>query len=109
MWAAARRSALALGGYIRGLVLFVRFKSHSSVSGKLSLPMRARGSVFLAPGGVATGPARRFVEGAGQTSGVEIVIIRKNKAVLNAEICPWSKVDGHSLLSNRVEFNLNPN
>ena len=40
---------------------------------------------------------------------VEIVIIRKNKAVLNAEICPWSKVDGHSLLSNRVEFNLNGN
>ena len=40
---------------------------------------------------------------------VEIVIIRKNKAVLKAEICPWSKVDGHSLLSNRVEFNLNPN
>ena len=25
---------------------------------------------------------------------VEIGIIRKNKAVLNAEICPWSKVDG---------------
>ena len=40
---------------------------------------------------------------------MEIVIIRKNKAVLDAEICPWSKVDGHSLLSNRVEFNLNPN
>ena len=40
---------------------------------------------------------------------MEIVIIRKNKAVLDAEICPWSKVDGHSLLSSRVEFNLNPN
>ena len=39
----------------------------------------------------------------------QIVIIRKNKTVLDAEICPWSKVDGHSLLSNRVEFNLNPN
>ena len=33
----------------------------------------------------------------------------KNKTVLDAEICPWSKVDGHSLLSNRVEFNPNPN
>ena len=30
--------------------------------------MRARGSVFLAPGGVAPGPARRFVEGAGLTA-----------------------------------------
>ena len=40
---------------------------------------------------------------------VEIVIIRKNKAVLEAEICPWGKVDGYSLLSNRVAFNLNPN
>ena len=40
---------------------------------------------------------------------MEIVIIRKNKAVLDAEYCPWNKVDGHSLLSNRVEFNLNPN
>ena len=39
---------------------------------------------------------------------MEIVIIRKNKAVLDAEICPWNKVDGHSLLSNRVEFNLTP-
>ena len=38
-----------------------------------------------------------------------IVIIRKNKAVLDAEICPWNKVDGHSLLSKRIEFNLNPN
>ena len=39
---------------------------------------------------------------------MEIVIIRKNKTVLDAEICPWSKVDGHSLFSNRDEFNLNP-
>ena len=39
---------------------------------------------------------------------MEIVIIRKNKTVLDAEIS-WSKVDGHSLLSSRVEFNLNPN
>ena len=40
---------------------------------------------------------------------MEIVIIRKNKAVLDAEICPWNKVDGHSLLSKRIEFDLNPN
>jgi len=40
---------------------------------------------------------------------MEIVIIWKNKAVLDAEICPWSKVDGHSLFSKRIEFNLNPN
>ena len=33
--------------------------------------MRARGSVFLAPGGVATGPARRFVEGAGPIARTE--------------------------------------
>ena len=39
---------------------------------------------------------------------MEIVIIRKKEAVLEAEICPWSKADGHSLLSNRVKFNLNP-
>ena len=40
---------------------------------------------------------------------MEIVIIRKNKAVLDAEICAWSKVDGHPLSSNGFEFNLNPN
>ena len=40
---------------------------------------------------------------------MEIVIIRKNKAVLEAKTCVWSKVDGHSLLSKRIEFNLNPN
>ena len=40
-------------------------------TGEGRVPMRARGSVFLAPGGVAPGPARRFVEGAGQTSGAE--------------------------------------
>ncbi len=40
---------------------------------------------------------------------VAIVIIRKNKAILEGKTCVWSKVDGHSLLSSRVEFNLNPN
>jgi len=40
---------------------------------------------------------------------METVIIRKNKAVIDAEICPWNKVDGHSLLSKRIEFDLNPN
>ena len=39
---------------------------------------------------------------------MEIVIIRKNKAILAAKTCLWRKVAHHSLFSNRVEFNPNP-
>ena len=39
---------------------------------------------------------------------VAIVIIRKNKAVLEAKTCVWSKVDGHFWFSKRIEFNLSP-
>ena len=35
---------------------------------------------------------------------VEIVIVRKNKAVLNAEICQWSKVDGQNRVQSKRQL-----